>query len=536
MLRTSRTSLVLDFRRVIFLFDKHFQNMEGRCVEDSELTCKGDQPDSCKRFTGSEAKSQSLHATACDGHYGRIRWNEASYRQCISPGAVIAEREDKLLHYCKASSSNMAISHVWSHGQGGRPEDGINVCLHQRYCHLAESFGCNSYWIDSTCIPDDAQLRKEAIMVINDIFCDSKVTLISDRDLQSKLLSSSSTEDLETLLSILLVCDWGVRAWTMLEAIRGSESVHILCGDDQTVRLTDVLRKVPSVGAVDLAVLLGSAQHLLPSFDAGSAKSIEEIGHLLSQRHASRKDDEITIWGLLSNLAAPKDVLQLWKAHSEVNTGFLISSAPRIQECFGYGWAPATPYIRPRDRSVALGNNAEHTYRIRYPSYDGRGSYPAQITSQGLWSKWLTHDLDRDYISKLWDACVDEMIPTQWTDQELEEPLFTENSDTNTQIFERPGYANGCYISKSLSAAPNAKVRIIRPLVKEGNDPYLANNARGEDFTILVAICVCTGLGGIDSHSNGLKNRKVEEWHWKGVYEWIDDSHPDWKVEAMLIV
>ena len=348
LLRTNRTSLALDFRRMIHLFDNHFAGYEGRCIKGSESTCKGDLPESCQRFTGAEAKSQSLHSTSCDGSCARIRWSENSYRQCESPRAVNIDGDNESLSYRKASSNTMAISHVWSHGQGGRPEDGINFCLHVRYCHLAKSFDCDSYWIDSSCIPDDTQLRKEAIMTINDIFCDSKVTLISDKDLQSKSVSFKSIEDLETLLSILLVCDWGVRAWTMLEAIRGNESIHILCAGDQAIRLADLLRTIHDEGAVDLAVLLGSAQHLLPSADSGSAKPIEEVGHLLSQRHASRKNDEITIWGLLSKLKAPKNALQLWESSEYVSTAFLMSSAPRVEGSTGYAWAPTTPYIRPQ--------------------------------------------------------------------------------------------------------------------------------------------------------------------------------------------
>ena len=529
LLRTNRTSLALDFRRMIHLFDNHFQGLEGRCIKGSELACKGDLPESCQRFTSAEAKSQCLHATNCDGSCARIRWSETSYRQCESPRAVMINEDDDFLSYCKASSSTMAISHVWSHGQGGRPEDGINLCLHKRYCHLAKSFSCASYWIDSACIPDDHQLRKEAIMTINSIFSDSKVTLISDKDLQSKSVSSRSMEDLETLLSILLVCDWGVRAWTMLEAIRANKSIHILCAGDQTIRLVDLLRTVHDEGAVDLAVLLGSAQHLLPSADSVSAKPIEEVGHLLSQRHASRNNDEITIWGLLSKLKAPKNVLQFWEASEQVNTAFLMSSAPRVKGIYGYGWAPLTPYIRPQRREVQLDESGLQVYSVRYPSYDGRGSLNARITPQGLWSLWLVHDLDQGTISELCDTCVEEMIPTQWTDRDIEEPLIDGDYETDSKIFERPDYANACKALKALSSTPDSKVRIIRPLSREGTDPYLGNVARGEDFIILVAICVSNNF-------KALGHREFDEWQWKGVYEWIDDTHPDWTVNDMLIV
>ena len=531
LLRSNRTSLALDFRRMIHLFDTHFQGLEGRCVKDSKLTCKGDLPESCQRFTDAETRSQSLHATNCDGSCARIRWNETSYRQCESPPAVKVSADVELLSYCKASSNTMTISHVWGHGQGGRPEDGINICLHRRYCHLANSFDCDSYWIDSTCIPDDPQLRKKAIKTINDIFCDSKVTLISDKDLQSKDVSLGSTEDLETLLSILLVCDWGVRAWTMLEAIRGSKSIHILCAADQTIPLVDLLRTIHSEGAVDLAVLLGSAQHLLPSTDPGSAKPIEEAGHLLSQRHASQEKDVIRIWGLLSLLNAPEDILQFWASTQQVNTAFLMSSAPRVEGKPGYGWAPLTPYIRPQRRAVSLDETRKQFYTVRYPSYDGRGSYSASITPQGLQGLWLAHDLDADLLTELFDTCVEGMMPTPWDDSDTvnEEAI----PQTDGMIFDRPDYANACYTLKTLSSStPDAKVRIIRPLASQGETPYSGNVGRGEDFSILVAVCVCTVSEAISGSSRGIG----EEWRWHGVYEWDDPDHPDWIAKEMLIV
>ena len=167
-----------------------------------------------------------------EGTYSKIQWSEASYRQCASPRAVLISDDHKVLHYCQTSPRTLAIYHVWSHGHGGRPEDGINECLHHRCCRLAASFGCDSYCIHSACILKDCQLRREAIMAINDIFRTSKVTVVSDRDLQSVKIIDGSMKELETVLSILLVCDWGVRGWTMLEAIRGSRSLHILCAGD----------------------------------------------------------------------------------------------------------------------------------------------------------------------------------------------------------------------------------------------------------------------------------------------------------------
>ena len=56
--------------------------------------------------------------------------------------------------------TTIAISHVWSHGQGGRPEDGMNQCLHERYKRIALLPDCDSYWMDTACIPNDLNSAK----------------------------------------------------------------------------------------------------------------------------------------------------------------------------------------------------------------------------------------------------------------------------------------------------------------------------------------------------------------------------------------
>lgn len=100
---------------------------------------------------------------------------------------------------------------------------------------------------------------------INGIFITSQVVLISDANLQSVDPLARNVKSIDTTLSILLVCDWNVRAWTMLKVTRANRSVQLLCKDDQTVALLDLIRDVWNSGKVDIAVLLTSVEHLLPS-------------------------------------------------------------------------------------------------------------------------------------------------------------------------------------------------------------------------------------------------------------------------------
>jgi hypothetical protein len=517
VLRISRSSLCLDFRTMLSRFDSHFGQRPGRCIKGSDLACEGDLPDSCQRFTGAETKSQSIHALHCNGACRRIVWSEDSYKRIEGARAVCFQGSSNDLQYRQASSRTMAISHVWSHGQGGRPEQGINACLHQQYSALAKSCNCDSYWIDSTCIPSDPQLRKEAIETINSVFITSQVVMISDKDLQSVDLSNPNIQSLETLLSILLVSDWNVRAWTMLEAIRGRKNVHLLCKGGEIISLMTLFSKVLNEGAVDLAVLLGSAQHLLPSSNPSAALSIEDAGFLLSQRHASRPSDEVVIWGLLNNLPGNKSALNLWKSQEIVRTGYLMSSTARIN-CSGYHWAPNAPYIRPYIRTVSLDNEQQQQYLVCYQSYDGQGSYVASIKSGGLQGKWLVRDIDLGVLAKYRDDfCYKTPLgPGHPTQQEHNPHL-----DPTVEVYEQPDTANACNIIDGFLRS-KSKVRVVRPLADCGTVPYLGGEGRGESYGTIAAICV-SALGS-------------QDWEWQGVHQWLDESDDYyWRIESMMI-
>ena len=85
--------------------------------------------------------------------------------------------------------------------------------------------------------------------------------------------------EIETLIPVLLIRDWNVRAWTMLEAIRGSRSISLLCKNEQVVNLRGILVTPHQHRAVDIAVLLGSTQHLILHSNPRSAKIVEEASY-----------------------------------------------------------------------------------------------------------------------------------------------------------------------------------------------------------------------------------------------------------------
>jgi hypothetical protein len=83
--------------------------------------------------------------------------------------------------------------------------------------------------MDTPCIPQDHQLRAETIANINDMFAHSRVTLVCDRDSMDIEIDEApdKVKVYETLIVVLLVCDWNLRVWTLLESMRGSRKASV---------------------------------------------------------------------------------------------------------------------------------------------------------------------------------------------------------------------------------------------------------------------------------------------------------------------
>lgn len=270
LLRSSRVSLGLDFRCFHDRFSRLHKGQGARCQFESSDPCDGSHPLSCGRFRDKRLvrEEQSLHDESCPrgGSCGLVIWDGDSYRQIRGPRAVsLAASVPGKVTYTQANEVTMAISHVWSHGQRSRLHTGINQCLHQRYVDMARAHCCTSYWIDSMCIPESHDLRSEALRYINRIFVDSKIVLVCDRDLM--VIDISSPKDmalLEAVLATFFVCDWNVRAWTLLEAMKGSHALHLLCRYNNVIFPREALIKVHEYGSVDISILCLSVQHLTP--------------------------------------------------------------------------------------------------------------------------------------------------------------------------------------------------------------------------------------------------------------------------------
>lgn len=518
LLKTSRSSLGLDFR----VFHKRFAiahgNQPARCLFGSGEPCDGSHPLACGRFVDKRlvAAEQSMHDYTCSKQCDRVVWDETSYRSISGARAVSLSRNPRSITYCKASEHTMAVSHVWSHGQGGRPGTGINRCLHDRYCRIAKRQGCNSYWIDTVCIPEAHDLRKEAISYINEIFSNSKITLVCDKDLMNIDLSAAAwdVEVSESVISTFLICDWNVRAWTLLEAYRANHALHLLCKNNEMVSLRETLARVYLQGSIDLAVLSLATRHLLPMSsdafrNAQYRRSVEYGGSLLSHRHASRDGDDIIIWTLLSDLQISDTAETMWKHRIKyrIKTGYLMTRTERVQNVRGFSWAPSSPYVR---RSSHVSGDPTDS---RFLSFDGEGSELGLVTAKGLRAIWLVYDVDGTDI-KSHDDNPASMISKD------------DNGAYSTENIRGHHTQNVCWQTAISLRASQKWVRLLQPKSSNGAEPYRAAKDRGETHGPLIAICTAD-------------NYDVEDmrWHWNGVYEWPRSvSLPQFILDDMLLV
>lgn len=413
LLRADQHYVGQDLRRLLERFSLTFRNHAPRCMKpptEPSKSCDGIRPAQCSRLSGLAVENQSAHTTTCKKPCSRLYWNKNSWTNVGGRAAVlINSNDDGMLWYCEASAETMAVSHVWSHGQGGRPENdpsnegtGLNSCLHKRFSKIAQFNGCTSYWMDTPCIPSNHNLRRKAILEINHIFTWSKLTLICDRDLMMIDITKGDMMMMESVLATLLLCDWQVRAWTLLEGLRARRNIHILCKDDHIIGLNQLLEIVLHRGCIDIAVAFLSARHLLRAAQLATnykgLVSTEEAASLLSHRHASRPGDEIVIWGLLSGDEVFQTAEDFWQSNNvdHISTAFLVSDIPRVSGIKGLSWAPSRPNL-----PLMLDSDPD---TLLLP-YETNKSCSGHVSKSGLEAEWLAclfkaKDRIRDWIAQ----------------------------------------------------------------------------------------------------------------------------------------
>ncbi|KAF7115485.1 hypothetical protein CNMCM5793_002443 [Aspergillus hiratsukae] len=527
LLRSDLSSVTQDFRRLFEIYELHFGDREPRCnLADGRCRprlCDGKAPGNCQRFVSEGVQIQAAHDFECPGSAcGSLIWDEQSYRSIKGARAVCLEATDEqYIRYRPVTSETMAVSHVWSHGQGGRPETGFNKCLHRRYTALARCFDCTSYWMDTPCIPTNDELRDEAIGQINSNFINSKITLLVDRDLMEIDIHPLTLQAEEAILATLVVCDWNVRAWTLLEGMRGRLKLHILCKDNRVIALVDVLSDVLSKSSLALVSPCLAIQHYTPTQNQHSQfleeepVTTEQATCLLNHRHATKDRDVTMIWSLVcgSNKVV-KTAADFWRSTvgQPLATGFLVSSAPRIKGR-GLSWAPSRPNLLPPTAGTPDGK--------QYPAFDGQNSVAGRIVAEGFRAEWLICPIRRSKALPMWFS------------------LYT-YADANSGFDAYYKIYNGGANSK-MDLRSLLKLRsVIAPLLKQYRWVGLLLPALRERLSSGAASPPQPFL--YQGEAKGpllvvVASNKEDEWEWQFVHEWdITFQLPEFSLEELLIV
>lgn len=522
-----------DFRRFHELFNSAWGHQPGRCRnEKGDLSsCPGRY---CQRLTGLKVKDQSAHDEGCDVNCSRLVWDERSYLGVKAMRAVSVTRTNTKsgIQYCSASTRSLAISHVWSHGQGGRPEDGINECLHKRYAQIATRYECDSYWWDTACIPEPHQLRQEAIKGINRTFATSKAVLVCDQDIMKIDISECTIRKKEMILATVLVSDWNVRAWTYLESMRGRNQLYLLCRHNACISFLDLVKDIWSEGSIDIAILSLAARHMLP-WDVRSPPlvrdenmGLELAGNMLSHRPASRKGDDLVIWCLLIGLDndsttplpfqnvdqnSEEFCSRFWRTfvNSHITTGFLVSSAPRLTVP-GLTWAPRTTSCLPSDDNWLV-----HSY------FDGPNTSAARITDQGIVGEWMMYEFGVEEVQA-------STLTTHTT------PLLKRLKEICKEHFR--DCLRGALIQPVTEESRNSMTSLIQPVTGARVQPVTGGVAADQDLD----------YQGYQGRHGGtllaLLSIKAHDhqgigWTWKGIWHWTDATDfPPFKIVQNVLI
>ncbi len=345
----------------------------------------------------------------------------------------------------------------------------------------------------------------------------------------------------ESILAIVLVCDWNVRAWTLLEALRGRKNIQLLCrsgSENKLISLMGILRTTAFHGAITMSILLLTNHHLFPppsathwiehktssqelskfqhiifdgSFDASLISTrigrgfvaVSEAASLLGQRFASRPGDDVIIWSLLVDDPVMKDAQDLWargkhggaRLDKVVHTGHLLSSVQRLTPPQGPSWAPRQP-------GAYLAANEKPPTSKLYPPYDGIQSQIGLIE-----------------MGKNGDTC----LRANWGVAEIH---FKDGFASHFRSFRSFQYPENYLVDKPV---PDELKECLKGY-KEGRllQPLQREAVQGEDTDSDNEPCasIYGGYGGV---SEGLVfavcGRKYEKpsdgtWTWLGIIDW----------------
>jgi hypothetical protein len=254
----------------------------------------------------------------------------------------------------------VAFSHVWSHGLGNIADQGLPVCrlryLRKLIFSLKATFGLiTHFWIDAMCIPEDTNLKKKSISLMDQIYRNSTVVMALDVMLQILPLDDLSYE---SLAITILLSDWNRRLWTFQEAKLATTLVIVLKNRWISIQaLYNVLSEKISDDHSS-PVTLPCAQQLACLTE--HATGLFEWMPLLQFRSCSVSTDEplviSALTGVDTHLLVQEEgelrMAKFWALLGRVPSGILFHASPKLK-VENYRWAPRSLICGSKKTGVA---------------------------------------------------------------------------------------------------------------------------------------------------------------------------------------
>jgi hypothetical protein len=299
----------------------------------------------------------------------------------------------------------------------------------------------------------------------------------------------------------------------MFESFRGRQNLNLLCASNQIVSVRNLIQVVLSTGALDLAVIALAAKHALPQ-TGYKTTGISESSALLSHRHATRSGEDALLWSLMCGGRKDQhtsDPATFWTASvgQFVNTGYLLSTAPRLENVRFFGWAPRSPNVR-------FGVGARSGTPVF--SSDGEGSEIGRVTARDLDAIWPVYPVWPMELPRQKDVHFNrpDVLAEQITAREEQQKQFP--------LRRHAGGDNACFQALNTLRWQHQRPCMLTPKATGRGEYRGAEELKRLDRLVVVAYS--------DSPQPQPVGEVEDQWKWDSVYEWPHETEMppgDWE-------
>ena len=315
---------------------------------------------------------------------------------------------EKLATSIARDTPYVAISHVWADGLGSTTEQGMYWCQAKRLSSFAsDAAGLGTaFWVDSLCIPEATEYRKEAIAMMKSVYQNATKVVVVDRS----ICQQSAQQTIMSLIYIVATSSWMQRLWTYPEAYLASSI--LLAFSDRLVDLQELIDQAIRMAAVPSAQQLLSKLceplilellSLVPQPQAPHRLPISRVLDVMRSRSTSRKSDETIAVSTVLNVDT-RELLRMdgdermitpFLQVSRVPWFILFDKRPKVLR-EPYRWMPSTFLCWTAD-PLDVSRNPVHAYctkeglkaRIAVLELDSdldlHGNTPYYINTNGAW-------------------------------------------------------------------------------------------------------------------------------------------------------